>query len=109
MGRIAAPPGHSEGEAGGPGWPLHQVPVDSLKALGALDIPRGEFWTRDRGLWEVRAGWHEGNLIILSEASDARARETFTLSDGGRRLDVEVRIDARGDDLAVSRTFRRAD
>jgi len=31
-------------EAGGPGPPLHQVPVDALKALGALDIPRGEFW-----------------------------------------------------------------
>lgn len=31
-------------EAGGPGPPLHQVPVDALKALGVLDIPRGEFW-----------------------------------------------------------------
>lgn len=32
-------------EAGGPGLPLHNVPVEPLKALGAgLDIPRGEFW-----------------------------------------------------------------
>ncbi|RKD88304.1 glycosyl hydrolase [Mangrovibacterium diazotrophicum] len=31
-------------EAGGPGLPLHNVPVDPLKALGALDRPRGEFW-----------------------------------------------------------------
>lgn len=31
-------------EAGGPGRPLHNVPVEPLKALGALDIPRGEFW-----------------------------------------------------------------
>ncbi|ODS84384.1 MAG: hypothetical protein ABS46_03750 [Cytophagaceae bacterium SCN 52-12] len=32
-------------EAGGPGLPLHHVPVEPLKALGkGLDIPRGEFW-----------------------------------------------------------------
>lgn len=31
-------------EAGGPGFPLHNVPVEPLKALGSLDIPRGEFW-----------------------------------------------------------------
>ncbi|MGV3556613.1 glycosyl hydrolase [Larkinella arboricola] len=33
-------------EAGGPGPPLHNVPVETLKALGALDVPRGEFWHR---------------------------------------------------------------
>jgi predicted SnoaL-like aldol condensation-catalyzing enzyme len=32
-------------EAGGPGYPLHNVPAEPLKALGkGLDIPRGEFW-----------------------------------------------------------------
>ena len=31
-------------EAGGPGWPLHQVPVDALKAQSEVSIPRGEFW-----------------------------------------------------------------
>lgn len=31
-------------EAGGPGLPIHHVPVEPLKALGSLDIPRGEFW-----------------------------------------------------------------
>jgi len=32
-------------EAGGPGLPLHNVPVEPLKALGGgLDIPRGEYW-----------------------------------------------------------------
>jgi hypothetical protein len=33
-------------EAGGPGLPLHNVPVEPLKALGSLDIPRGEFWLK---------------------------------------------------------------
>ena len=31
-------------EAGGPGPPVHNVPFEDLKALGALDVPRGEFW-----------------------------------------------------------------
>jgi hypothetical protein len=31
-------------EAGGPGAPLHDVPTEELKALGAVDIMRGEFW-----------------------------------------------------------------
>ena len=33
---------HAEG--GGPGPPMHDVPVESIKALGALTVPRGEFW-----------------------------------------------------------------
>jgi len=40
-------------EAGGPGPPLHNVPVDALRAQGAIDIPRGEFWT-DQHLWVVK-------------------------------------------------------
>jgi hypothetical protein len=46
-----------ESEAGGPGPPIHQVPVDALKALGAIDEVRGEFWPRrpkaDR-MWVVK-------------------------------------------------------
>lgn len=40
-------------EAGGPGPPLHQVPVDALKAQGAVDIPRGEFWNA-HNVWVVK-------------------------------------------------------
>ncbi|WP_347244114.1 glycosyl hydrolase [Thermogutta sp.] len=40
-------------EAGGPGLPLHPVPVDALKAQGAIDIPRGEFWV-DEHIWVVK-------------------------------------------------------
>ncbi|MCH8219321.1 MAG: glycosyl transferase family 2, partial [Planctomycetes bacterium] len=46
-----------EAEAGGPGPPVHQVPVDALKALGAIDEMRGEFWPwrPDRNqLWVVK-------------------------------------------------------
>ncbi|GAB2792646.1 hypothetical protein GCM10027275_41970 [Rhabdobacter roseus] len=30
-------------ESGGPGH-MHHIPVETLKALGSLDVPRGEFW-----------------------------------------------------------------
>ncbi|MFO7933431.1 MAG: glycosyl hydrolase [Bacteroidales bacterium] len=35
-------------ESGGPGAPIHNVPVDALRALGVLDIPRGEFWNKHK-------------------------------------------------------------
>lgn len=63
--------------------------------------------TRTRGLWEVRTGWNEGNLVIVSKAKDADAREIITLSADGRQLQVDVRIESRGDDISLIRTFQR--
>jgi hypothetical protein len=58
-------------EAGGPGLPLHQVPVDALKALGTLDIPRGEFWHGGR-MWVVKetaaASHIYGRRLVQMEA-----------------------------------------
>ena len=43
-------------ESGGPGPPIWESnPVDAIKALGAVDIPRGEFWIRHRGIFLVKA------------------------------------------------------
>ena len=42
-------------ESGGPGPPLHYVPTEDLKALGAVDIMRGEFWNMPLK-WEDRLG-----------------------------------------------------
>ena len=39
-------------EAGGPGQPLHNCPFEALRALGSLDIPRGEFWNGNEFLDE---------------------------------------------------------
>ena len=39
-------------EAGGPGYPLYNGPAEPLKALGALDIPRGEFWINHSRLYK---------------------------------------------------------
>ena len=41
-------------ESGGPGPPLHNVPVEALKALGALSVPRGEFWINHERLDETK-------------------------------------------------------
>jgi hypothetical protein len=46
-----------ESEAGGPGPPIHRVPVDALRALGAVDVVRGEFWPyrpEARSMWVVK-------------------------------------------------------
>ena len=42
-------------ESGGPGPPIWASnPVDGIKALGAVDIPRGEFWIRHRGIFLIK-------------------------------------------------------
>ena len=67
-------------EAGGPGQPLHNCPFEALRALGALDIPRGEFWNKhhyfdEKGediLWLVKeiscASHIYGKTIVDGEA-----------------------------------------
>jgi len=42
------------GEAGGPGQPIQDCRVDALKALGNVDIPRGEFWIKHRNMFLVK-------------------------------------------------------
>ena len=53
------------------------------------DISWGE---RRRGVWEIRAGWHEGALYIYSEAPDTSAEEIWRLSDDGDEVTIEVSI-----------------
>jgi hypothetical protein len=67
-------------EAGGPGQPLHNCPFEALRALGTLDIPRGEFWNKhhfydEKGediLWLVKeiacASHIYGKKIVDGEA-----------------------------------------
>ena len=60
-------------EAGGPGPPIWDSnPVDGIKALGAVDIPRGEFWIRHRGIFlikEIAAASHVYNKRLTSAES----------------------------------------
>ncbi len=43
-------------ESGGPGPPLHRVPTEDYKALGAVDIMRGEFWNMKQNIKDQRGG-----------------------------------------------------
>ena len=62
---------------------------------------------RKRGLWQVSAGWLEGELVISSKAPDATARESMRLSGNGRRMTVSVQVKSGGDNLNAVRTFDR--
>ncbi len=60
-------------ESGGPGPPIWASnPVDGVKALGAVDIPRGEFWIRHRGIFlvkEIASAAHVyGKRLVDAEA-----------------------------------------
>ena len=68
------------------------------------DVSWGE---RKRGLWEVSAGWFEGDLVILSGATDATGRETFRLSGNGQTLVVAVEANSDGEKLFAERVFER--
>lgn len=67
------------------------------------DVSWGE---RRRGLWEVQAGWRENALVILSEAQDATASESFSLQ--GDQLTIVIELEAGGERIAITRTFSRA-
>jgi hypothetical protein len=86
---------------------IEQGPASMGISYGVGSYRDVTWGTRRRGLWEVRAGWHEGTLMILSEASDATASEVFTLSADGQRLSIEVVIRSGGDDVSLTRVFRR--
>ena len=74
-------------------------------ASGAYrDVSWGE---RQRGLWEVNAGWTEEGLVIVSKADDARATETLRLRKGGRQLAITIEIKSAGDALSAVRVFDR--
>ena len=43
-------------ESGGPGPPLHRVPTEDAKALGAVDVMRGEYWNMTNMTKDSRGG-----------------------------------------------------
>ncbi len=60
-------------ESGGPGAPVwNTCPVDALKALGTVSVPRGEFWIQHRNMFlikEVASASHiYGQKIVDAES-----------------------------------------
>jgi hypothetical protein len=77
-------------EAGGPGAPLHDVPTEDLKALGAIDVMRGEFWVDKRH--RLKPDGFEELQIVKGIASAAHIyghkiveMESFTSHDNWRQ------------------------
>lgn len=59
-------------EAGGPGYPLYNGPAEPLKALGALDIPRGEFWVNHSRFYKNDNGTDSIDILrVVKEVAAA--------------------------------------
>lgn len=58
-------------EAGGPGFPLYNGPAEPLKALGSLDIPRGEFWINHARFYQDNNG--KDSIDILRVVKEVAA------------------------------------
>jgi hypothetical protein len=67
------------------------------------DVTWGE---RQRGLWEVNAGWEEDNLVIVSEANNLKVIERFQRASSGQLI-ILVSIEADGEEMDFNRTFNR--
>ena len=68
------------------------------------DVSWGE---RNRGLWEVYAGWEEQQMVIISRADGMRVSERHSLIEGGRALNVAIAITADGEEKNFKRIYRR--
>jgi hypothetical protein len=67
------------------------------------DVSWGE---RERGLWEVYAGWEDVTMVVISNAPDMRVVERFDLV-SPTTLKITVSITADGDDHEIVRVFDR--
>ena len=82
--------------------------VDSMGiAYDGVDYRDVSWGKRSRELWEVYTGWDQGNLVIVSQGHNAKTTETMRLENNGRVLVIAVEVDADGEELSVTRVFRR--
>ncbi len=81
--------------------------ADSMGVRYTPGVYRDVSWgERQRGLWEVYAGWEGDDIVILSEAPDLRVTERFALRDRDRLL-ITVEVRADGEEFEVNRHFTR--
>ena len=115
---MQAPRGRNSGRASGfmaQDFPLlvaREMRIEQDARSMGIEYARGSYrdvtWgERRRGVWEVRAGWHEGALHIYSAAADISAAEIWRLSADGQRLDIQISVKGNRDQ-EFQRAFRRA-
>ncbi|MGE0132845.1 MAG: glycosyl hydrolase [Blastocatellales bacterium] len=80
-------------EAGGPGPPVHNVPVDALLANAAVDEIQGEFWPfrpNEDGLWVVKETASAGHIYGKPRVH----MEAFTSRDAWREGPQDLKASA---------------
>jgi len=80
-------------EAGGPGPPVHNVPVDSLLANAAVDSIQGEFWPfwpNADGLWVVKEPASAGHVYGKAPVH----LESFTSAENWREGPQDIKASA---------------
>jgi hypothetical protein len=82
-----------ESEAGGPGPPIHQVPVDALLAQGTVDSVRGEFWPdrmENSAIWVVKETASAAHIYGKKRVH----MEAFTTSNHWQEGPVDLKLSA---------------
>ena len=84
-----------------------EVGDDSMGVQHRPGVYRDVSWgIKDRGIWQVQAGWEEDVLVIVSKTNGIQVWERYQLL-GNNRLMVMVDIQADGNKRSILRAFKR--
>lgn len=84
-----------------------ELAEDSMGVKHEPGVYRDVSWgERERGIWEVQAGWEEDVLVVASRTNGISVVERYQLL-APNRLQVTLHIRADGNKRQVQRYFRR--
>lgn len=84
-----------------------EVDGDSMGVQHLPGIYRDVSWGfKDRGIWQVQAGWEDDVLVIASQTRGIKVVERYQLL-GNNRLVVTLDIQADGNERFILRAFKR--
>ena len=84
-----------------------ELAQDSMGVKHEPGVYRDVSWgKRERGIWEVQAGWEEDVLVVASKTNGIDVIERYRLL-SLNRLQVALDIRADGNKRQIQRYFRR--
>ena len=84
-----------------------ELGADSMGIQHFPGIYRDVTWgTRERGIWQVQAGWDDDVLVVASKTRGISVLERYQLL-GRTRLMVSLDIEADGNVRSINRSFLR--
>ena len=84
-----------------------ELDSDSMGIQHYPGIYRDISWgTRERGIWQVQAGWDDDVLVVASKTRGINVLERYQLQ-GPTRLVVSLDIEADGNVRSINRSFLR--